>query len=504
MGEAKAATGPDLSAGFPLNELPQDGTFPARVGDQPILLSRIDGEWFAVSGTCTHYGALLADGLIRECEVRCPLHHACFDLKTGAVLRGPALDPLDGWKVEIEGDHIYVREKLNQRQRDTVAEVRNIVIVGGGAAGLACANELRTLGYQGAVTILSADADPPYDRPNVSKDYLAGTAPEEWMPLRGPDWYPEQNIDLRLKTRAHRIDTTDRQIELESGERLNFDCLLLATGSEPRRLQEEGFNHKDVFVLRSLSDARAIIQRAKPGTRAVIIGSSFIGLEASAALRKRDVDVTIVSPENAPLERVFGREMGKFIQNLHEQHGVKFHLGTVAARFDGVSVVLAKGGVLPADFVLVGVGVVPRTELAQAAGLTVDDGVWVDDHLRTSCRDVYAAGDIATYPIGPGRERVRIEHWTVALRQGRVAAANMLGLDKSFHSAPFFWTEQYGLSIRYVGHAGDWDEVKVEGKLGVEGALLRYFRAGKHLASASINRDRENLEDELQLEADYA
>lgn len=502
MGKPTAASGPDLSKGVALNQLPQTGTFPARVGDEPILLSQFDGAWFAVSGTCTHYGAALADGLTRQSEVRCPLHHACFDLKTGAVLRAPALDPLDCWKVDIEGDHIFVREKLTRPQPNAVTQVRNVVIIGGGAAGLACANELRTLGFKGAITMVSADADPPYDRPNVSKDYLAGTAQEEWMPLRAADWYREQNIDLRLNTRASEIDTTNRQIQLESGERVNFERLLLATGSEPRRLQEEGFNRKDVLVLRSLNDARAIIERAQPGTRAVIIGSSFIGLEAAAALRKRDVDVTIVSPENAPLERVFGRELGEFIQTLHEQHGVRFHLGTVAARFEGGCVVLAKGGALPADFVLVGVGVVPRTELAQAAGLIVDNGVWVDDHLQTSCPGVYAAGDIAAYPVGPERERIRIEHWTVALRQGRVAAANMLGLDKVFHSAPFFWTEQYGISIRYVGHAGDWDEVQVDGKPGVDGALLRYFRDGTHLASASINRDRENLDDEVQLEAD--
>jgi apoptosis-inducing factor 3 len=502
VGEQTSASGPDLSGGIALTQLPQEGTVAARVADEAILLSRIDGEWFAVGGTCTHYGAGLGDGLVGRQEVRCPLHHACFDLKTGAVLRAPALDPLSRWKVEIEGDRLFVREKLEHPQRQAASDVEKVVIVGGGAAGLACANELRKLGYQGGITMLSADTDPPCDRPNLSKDYLAGTAPEEWMPLRSDDWYRDQCIDLRLNARVRAVDTSEREVELESGERLGFDRLLLATGAEPRRLKQEGFDGEHVVTLRSLADARAIIDRAKPGSRAVIVGSSFIGLEAAAALRKREVEVTVVSPEQVPFEHLFGRELGQFVQQLHQRHGVRFRLGTVTAGFSSGAVTLANGDQIPADFALVGVGVTPRTELAEAARLQADNGVWVDQHLETSCPGVFAAGDIASYPDPRTGERVRIEHWTVAERQGQVAAANMLGLAQRFNSAPFFWTEQYGVALRCVGHAADWDEVLVEGEVGTRGGVLRYYRDGKHLASVSINRDRANLEDELRLESD--
>lgn len=498
MAEQAAASGPDFSSGISLSECPEQGTLAGRVGDDAVLLSHIDGEWFAVGGTCTHYGGVLANGLIGKREVRCPLHHACFDLKTGAVLRAPALDPLDRWKVEVEGDRLFIREKLPRAEQEKrgAPDVRRVVIVGGGAAGLACALELRKLGYDGEIIMLSADSDPPCDRPNLSKDYLAGTAPEEWIPLRGGDWYREQRVDLRLNSKVQSIDTSGRAVVLESGKRLPFDRLLLATGAEPGRLKD--FGGENVFTLRSLGDARAIIERAKVGSRAVIVGSSFIGLEAAAALRKRDVEVTVVAPEQVPFERVLGEELGRFVRKLHEDHGVRFHLGTVPARFEGGSVRLADGESVQADFVLVGVGVTPRTELADGAGLKVDNGVLVDGHLETSSPGIFAAGDVAAYPAKDGR--ARIEHWTVAERQGQIVAANILGLNQAFNSAPFFWTEQYGVPIRYVGHAADWDEVRVEGEVGTDGSVVRYFRGGRHLASASINCDQANLEDELRLE----
>lgn len=502
MGGNAAADGPDFSCGIRLADHSDEGTIVGRVGDEPVLLTRIEQEWFAVSGTCTHYGAALGDGLISANEVRCPLHHACFDLKSGAVLRAPALDPLNRWRIDIEGDHLFVREKLKRERSapDLHTDIQRIVIVGGGAAGFACANRLRALGYGGDITILSADGDPPCDRPNLSKDYLAGTAPEEWIPLRGEDWYREQRIELRLNTVVRAIDTSERTVTLGSGECLPFERLLLAMGSEPRRLEEQGLKGENVLTLRSLSDARAIIERIRPGSNVAIIGSSFIGLEAAAALRTRGANVTIVSPEHIPFERLFGPEIGQFVQKLHENHGCKFHLGTVAARFESPALMLADGSRITADLVLVGVGVTPRTSIAQAAGLEVDNGIWVDKHLETSCSGIFAAGDIAAYPDRLTGDRVRIEHWAVAERQGELAAANMLGLSLQFDSAPFFWTEQYGVSIRYVGHASDWDEARVDGDITTDRWLVRYYQRGKHLASASINRNRESLEDEIRIE----
>lgn len=502
MAETGNATGPDFSQGIGLSEVPPGRTVAGRVGDEPVLLSNFDGELFAIGGSCTHYGGHLGDGLIEGGSVRCPLHHACFDLKTGAVLRAPALDPVSRWKVEIDGERVFVTNKVAEQPAAPTPEtdVQNIVIVGGGAAGLACAVELRRLGFSGSVTMLSGDPDPPCDRPNLSKDYLAGSAPEQWLWLRGDDWYSDNKVDLRLSTEVKRVDSAARTVHCASGDDFPFDRLLIATGAEPNRLSLPGFDRPNVFTLRTVADARAIADQAQSGARVVIIGASFIALEAAAALRNRDVSVDIVSVEEVPLEHVFGTEIGRAIQRLHEEHGVRFHLNAVVADFDGQSVELGGGERIDADFVLVGIGVRPRTAVAESAGAAVNHGVQVNAFLETSVPGVYAAGDIASYPEPISGERARIEHWVVAERQGELAAANMLGASKRFESSPFFWTEQYGVTIRYVGRASGWDAVTCEGEFESGSFIARYFRDGKHCATATIGRDRDNLEDELRLE----
>lgn len=497
---------PDFAQGIPLADVPAEGTLSGRVGDQPILLSRFDGRLFAVSGTCTHYGAMLAQGLVDGETVRCPWHHACFSLKTGAALRAPALDPLERWRVDIEEDSVFVRPS-DSREPDRpklTTSVERVVIVGGGAAGLACANELRALGYGGDITMLSADGDPPVDRPNLSKDYLAGTAAEEWMPLRAADWYSDQAIDLRLGCEVTRVDPVGRRVHAASGEEFPFDRILLATGSEPNRLNAPGFDHDNVFTLRSFADARAIIARLSPGARATIIGSSFIGLEAAAALRARNVDVDVVSVESVPFEGVFGRKVGGFLQALHERNGVRFHLRCAVASFDGRSVSLANGTRIDSDLVLVGIGVGPRTALAATAGLSGAGGVQVDAFLETGVPGIFAAGDIAAYPDPLSGDPTRIEHWVTAERQGQLAAANMLGLERRYDAVPFFWTEQYGVALRYVGQARGFDEVAIEGNVESGEFIARYRVQGVHRASAAIGRDGEILEDERSLEAAIA
>lgn len=503
MGEAANATGPDFSRGISLADVPTEGTLPGRVGDERVLLSNFDGELFAIGGSCTHYGGALADGITADRAVRCPLHHACFDLRTGAALRAPGLDPVDRWLVEVEGGRVFVREKLGEPGRAAVAgnTVGKIVIIGGGAAGVACANELRRLGYSGAITMLSADADAPCDRPNLSKDYLAGSMPEEWLWLRGEDWYRDNNVDLRLSTEVSRVDAAARTVHCASGESLPFDRLLIATGAEPNRLRAPGFDAPNVHTLRTVADARAIAAAAKPGTRAVIIGASFIALETAASLRHRSVEVDIVSVEEVPLEHVFGAELGRDMQGLHERNGVRFHLNTVVDAFDDEAVVLGGGERIAADFVIAAIGVRPRIAIAESAGLALENGVVVDAFMETSVPDIFAAGDIASYPEPISGTRTRIEHWVVAERQGEVAAANMLGQRRRFESAPFFWTEQYGVPLRYVGRASGWDAVTCEGDFDSGSFAARYFVDGAHCATATVGRDRENLEDELRLEA---
>jgi NADPH-dependent 2,4-dienoyl-CoA reductase/sulfur reductase-like enzyme/nitrite reductase/ring-hydroxylating ferredoxin subunit len=503
VAETTKPSGPDFALGIQLADIPPQGTLAGRVGDQPVLLSRFDGELFAVSGSCTHYGASLASGLIDGEAVRCPLHHACFDLKTGAALRTPALDGLDRWRVDVDGSKALVTSKLDERPVTSVPSnsPEDVIIIGGGAASLACASELRRLGYRRAITMLSADPDAPYDRPNLSKDYLAGSAAEEWLPLRSDGWYPDNAIDLRLDVEVIRIDPGDRTVHLASGELLPFDRLLIATGSEANHLALRGFDLANVFKLRSVSDCRAIIEQAAPGRRAAIIGSSFIGLEAAAALRAREVDVTVVSPEQVPFERVLGAELGTFLLKLHEKNGVRFHLGRITASFDGSRLNLADGTAVEADFVLVGIGARPRTKLAEAAGLAEPGRVPVNEYLETRVAGIYAAGDVAAYPEPISGEPVRVEHWVHAQRQGQTAAANMLGLRQRFDAVPFFWTEQYGVAVRYVGHAGAWDVVAVDGSLDGGEFVVRYLVDGVHRATASVGRDRDNLADEQHFEA---
>ena len=502
MGETAGASGPDFASGVPLAELPDGGTLSGRVGDEPVLLSRMDGGMFAVSGTCTHYGGHLGDGLVTGRTVRCPLHHACFDLRTGEARRAPAFAPLDRWRVEVEEDVVFVREKMPERAASPVEPSPDggaVVIVGGGAAAFACAEMLRRLGHRGNLTMVSADPDPPCDRPNLSKDYLAGSAPEEWIPLRDEAHYRDAGIDLRLGTEIVAIDTAGRTVTSGTGEILAFERLLLATGAEPVRLPAPSFERDNVHVLRSLADARGLIARAEKGARAAIIGSSFIGMEAAAALRERGVEVAIVSADAVPFERVLGPEIGCFFQDLHEAHGVRFHLERTAQGYDGRSLWLDDGATIDADFVLLGIGVRPRTALAAAAGIAVGEGILVDERFETSAPGIFAAGDIAEFPSSPDG-RARIEHWVVAERQGQAAAAAMLGKPAGTVGAPFFWTEQYGTVLRYVGHAPGWDEVRIEGDLDGGVFTARYFEKGQFRAAASVGMDRANLEDELTLE----
>lgn len=495
-------SGPDLAKGVPLASVSAAGVLAGHVDGSPVLLVRMDDGLHAVSGLCTHYGAPLADGLVVDDEIRCPWHHACFSLRTGAALRAPAFAALATWRVEIVGETVFVRAGETaarpSRPRALHSQPGRIVIIGGGAAGFAAAERLRALGYSGALSMLSADASAPYDRPNLSKDYLAGTAPEDWIPLQGPEFYADRQIDLRLGCDVTAIDTGARQVLTGSGERLAYDVLLIATGAEPRQLPTPGFDLPNVFMLRSLADARAIVEASKSAASVALIGAGFIGMEAAAALRVRGLRVHVVAPEEVPMERALGREVGGFITGLHQEQGVEFHLQSVAKDFDGKVLTLGDGTRVAADLLIVGAGVAPRTELAAAAGLAVQDGILVDPNLQTSVAGHFAAGDVARYRYGA--DLVRVEHWVHAQRQGQAAAANMLGAGQPFMDVPYFWTHHYGLDLRYTGYAGGWDEVRIDGTLSKQDFTARYFRAGTLVAAASVGRDLENLSIETTLQ----
>jgi NADPH-dependent 2,4-dienoyl-CoA reductase/sulfur reductase-like enzyme/nitrite reductase/ring-hydroxylating ferredoxin subunit len=488
--------GPDLTKGVVPADFDGRQMLRGHVGKKDVLLVRLDGDVVAVGAKCTHYGGSLDKGLLDGETVRCPLHHARFSLRTGEALEAPAFDPIGCWKVEHENGRIFVREPVEDRIARPGAradEPKRIVIVGGGAAGFAAAEMLRRKGYRGQLTMLSADPDAPCDRPNLSKDYLAGEAPEDWMPLRSAEFYAEHTIDLQLSVRATAIDVDARTVTTDDGRSLAFDRLLLATGAEPVRLPIPGADLPHVFTLRSFADSRAIIARATGAGTAVVLGSSFIGLETAAALRSRGLDVHIVSLARMPLEHVLGAELGSFIKETHESHGEVFHMETSIASIDATSVTLSNGAKIAADLVVMGVGVQPRTSLAEDAGLATDHGLVVDAYLQTSSRGIFAAGDIARWPGGPDGQAMRVEHWVVAERQGQVAAENMLGARKPFRDVPFFWSVHHDVTIRYVGHAPTWDEVAIDGDIAARDCMVSYRKDGRTVAVATIGRDRESL-----------
>jgi apoptosis-inducing factor 3 len=499
-------SGPDLTAGVEPSNF-NDDMLLGHVGDQDVLLVRAGSEIFAIDAHCSHYHGPLAEGLVVGEGIRCPWHHACFDLRTGKAARAPALSALSVWRVEQKGGRIVVREKQEQPQpsrRRAADAPKRIVIVGGGAAGFAAAEMLRREQFDGDITMLSSDAAPPVDRPNLSKDYLAGSAPEDWLPLRPDSFYAESHIDLHLAADVGSVDAKARQVTLAGGKTLPYDRLLLATGAEPVRLPIPGADRPHVRTLRSLSDCRAIIDAAKGAKRAVVIGASFIGLEAAAALRTREIEVHVVAPEQRPMERILGPDMGDFVRSLHEDHGVIFHLGDTVAAIEGKRAMLKSGGTLDADVVVVGVGVRPRLALAEQAGLSIDRGVVVDAYLETTAPGVFAAGDIARWPDRHSGDNIRVEHWVVAERQGQTAARNMLGQREAFDAVPFFWSQHYDVPINYVGHAESWDEIAVDGDIKGRDCLLRYKKKGRVLAVASIYRDVASLKAELAMERNEA
>jgi NADPH-dependent 2,4-dienoyl-CoA reductase/sulfur reductase-like enzyme/nitrite reductase/ring-hydroxylating ferredoxin subunit len=500
--EQNPPAGPDLTKGVASADF-SGMTLLGHVGDQDVVLVRSGSEIFAIDAHCSHYHGPLAEGLVVGHTVRCPWHHACFDLCTGEATRAPALNALSVWQVEHEGDRIFVRRKREQpkpRGKGPVDAPGKIVIIGGGAAGFAAADMLRRQEFRGSIVMLSNDAEPPVDRPNLSKDYLAGSAPEDWLPLRPDSFYAEAGIDLRLKSNVTSIDTKARDVIVTDGGAIPYDRLLLATGAEPVRLPIPGADQPHVHALRTVADSRAIIDSAKGARRAIVIGASFIGLEAAAALRTRDIEVHVVAPEQRPMERVLGPEMGDFVRALHEEHGVIFHLGDTVAAIEGKRATLKSGGVLEADVVVVGVGVRPRLALAEQAGLKMDRGVAVNEFLETSATGIYAVGDIARWPDPHSKDNIRVEHWVVAQRQGQTAARNMLGQREVFDAVPFFWSQHYDVPINYVGHAEKWDEIAVDGDIAGRDCLLKYKSKGRVLAVASIYRDLASLQAELAME----
>ena len=504
---ASSLGGPDLAAGVPMESLREGVPLLGFVEREPVILVRRNVDVFAVGATCTHYGGPLGEGLVVDDTVRCPWHHACFDLRTGAALRAPALNPVASYDVVQRQGSVFVgpRKKAPVRSSASRGDAPSaIVIVGAGAAGNSAAQTLRDLGFGGEITLIDADESAPYDRPNLSKDYLAGTAPDEWLPLHPRAYYDELGVKLALGRRVTGLDSKARSLTFDDGTTRRFAAAILATGAEPVNLTIPGENGPPVYYLRTLADCQRIIQATKAARRAVVLGASFIGLEVAASLRHRGIDVHVVAPGARPLQRVLGPRLGDFIQKLHEDHGVVFHLGQTARGLERGYVVLQNGERLGADFVVAGVGVRPNETLAKQAGLAVDRGIVVDAYLETSAKGVFAIGDVARWPDPRGGGNVRIEHWVVAQRQGQAVARTLVAERAPFKDVPFFWSQHYDLAINYVGHAAEWDDIELDGSLEKRDCTIRYRRGDRVLAVATISRDRASMEAELAMEREIA
>ncbi|MGJ3253899.1 MAG: FAD-dependent oxidoreductase [Elainellaceae cyanobacterium] len=484
-----------------VNDL-HDGEMKQVLVDQtPVLLARVGDEFYASGANCTHYGAPLARGALTGTRVVCPWHNACFDVTTGEQQQPPGLDDLPQFQVHVNNGNVAVtvpdeaprQQPPPMASYDPDADPRVFVVIGAGAAGINAVETLRKDGFQGRVIMVTADDELPYDRTKASKQYLSGNASENSMLLRSPDFYKDHDIEVWTGRWVTRVEPRTHQIEFADGMTMGYDALLLATGGKAKQLDAPGIDLENIFTLRSYEDADAIIDAAEHASTAVVIGSSFIGMEAAAALVQHDVDVTVISPESAPFEMILGRDLGQFFQQVHDDHGVKFKLGTKATQFEGAgnveTVILDTDERIAADMVVVGVGVQPATDILRDLQLDERDrSVPTDQYLQVT-RDLYAAGDIARFPDWRTGEAVRIEHWRLAAQHGRIAAHNMMGKAVRFAGVPFFWTTQFDVRLRYVGHAEHWDEIFIDGDLSSKEFIVFYITDNQLMAAAGSNRD---------------
>lgn len=474
------------------------------VGDSQILLSKIEDKFYATGAFCSHYGAPLAKGVLCGERIVCPWHNACFNAIAGQQEEPPGLDSLAHFAVRVEGDRVLVQvpEEIEQHRTAEMAryepkvDERTLVVLGAGAAGTAAVETIRQEGFQGKVVLVSAEEKLPYDRTKLSKNYLQGQAEADSLPIRSCEFYDQYDIELRFGQAVTKVDASNKQITFADDSTLEYDSLLLATGGTARKLDVPGADLANIFTLRQPEDADAILERVKDAKQALVVGSSFIGMEAAASLTQQGLKVTVVSPDDVPFKKILGTELGKMFQKLHEQQGVDFRLETKAVEFKGngkvESAILDNGAEVATDLVVVGIGVSPNTSYLEGIELNENQSVSVNEYLQTEVEDLYAVGDIASFPYAPMGEATRIEHWRLAAQQGQIAAVNMLESKRRVDRiVPFFWSGQYDVKLRYVGHAEAWDEIEIDGNLDEPEFLAYYLQNDRVMAVAGVNRDRD-------------
>eukprot|EP00916_Digyalum_oweni_P015507 GHVL01025444.1.p1 GENE.GHVL01025444.1~~GHVL01025444.1.p1 ORF type:complete len:600 (+),score=133.23 GHVL01025444.1:43-1842(+) len=469
-------------------------------GKSSVLVSKIDNIIYVTGALCSHYSAPLVGGMLCKDHIKCPWHDAEFDIKTGKCINGPSLDGIPIYIPIIENNKLYINISDNpiDIQIPTMYKRDNknneiYIILGGGAAGITAVETLRQEGYTGRIIFISDESTPPYDRPVLSKNLAVSVSKitlrdEKFLTHDcGVEWYPGHKVQ--------NLDSLNNKVILDDGKAFNYDKILVCTGSSPRKLDIPGSDLKNILVLRTPEDAAKINKFAVPGANVVVIGSSFIGVEIAAALKKKKVNVTVVGMESVPFERVLGPKVGNVVLDLIEENAVRFIGNTTAVKFKGRggavnAVELVNGEVLAADAVVLGVGSIPNTDYIQGIKMEKDKSIPVDVFMRSRENpNVYAAGDVATFPYFRTAEQIRVEHWDVAMQQGRVAAKNMLNKNVPFNTIPFFWTMLFGKSIRYAGYAKNFDEVVVEGDT-KQLKFVAFYAKDKNIhAVATMNYD---------------
>jgi len=478
-----------------------------------VLLHRHTGTFYATSPACSHYGAALRKGVTSSGgrggppTVTCPLHDATFDLKTGKVVRGPSIDGIAAYLVEVVDGSVYaeVPAELLQggkHQKVTMAmaardskDKRVFALVGSGAASLAAAETLRQEGFGGRIVMVTKEAHLPYDRVVLSKN-LDKTA--EALQLRPPDFFEKYGIEVMREALVTQLDSKGQELYYTTAggkEALKYDAVLVAAGGTPRKLFVPGADLDGIFTLRTPEDAAAITKFARKGQKVVVVGGSFIGMEIASSMKKRGCEVAVVAMETVPFERVLGKKVGASFARVLRKEGVEWYGSAQVRLFRGNDVVngveLEDGEVLAADAVVIGAGVLPNTRFVEGVSLDKNGAIMVNPVLACDAAPtLFAAGDVCSYMSCQTGARVRIEHWDVATQQGRVAARNMLGKYQPFTTVPFFWSGLFGKNLRFVGHAPDaLDRVIVEGDVSGMEFVSYYTEDDEIRAVATVNRD---------------
>ncbi|CAI8764507.1 FAD-dependent oxidoreductase [Pseudomonas sp. IT-P294] len=473
-------------------DVPENRGLEVQIGQTKIVLLRVGDQLRAFQGECPHAGAPLADGALCHGRLICPWHKAAYRIEDGALCEPPSLDSLKRYPLEVREGEVWVDDQpMSDAHTPPADDERTFAIVGAGAAGTACAAALREKGFGGRIVLIDREPDAGYDRTVLSKFVIAGEMPpQEVPPLRDASFYQTQRIE-QLHGEVARLDCANKTLHLVDGQTLSYDAALLATGGTPKPLAVPGADLPQVFLLRSRDQAQRILDAAKPGQKALIIGDSFIAMESASALREYGLDVTVLARHAVPFAKQFGESVGKAIRARHQAHGVVYHTDGEVVRIEGTDKVeavhLDNGQRLPADLVLVGIGVTPATEAFADLPKAKDQSLQVDGGMRVT-DGLWAVGDIATFPLNGQPQR--IEHWRLAQQQARIAASNMLGGDEHYLDVPYFWTWHFGKNYDYLGHAESWDEVEFKGDPNHPPFIGLFSKNGVVAAAVACDRER--------------